>query len=107
MTNPTSTAIEVAPGSGLTITGHRPLGITVADKTNQRRTEVCNSGGEHLEGFRDLTGPPSNLYAADGLLPPGESVQLWAFFAAPPADVTAVDVEIGGLGTVQTAPITS
>jgi outer membrane protein OmpA-like peptidoglycan-associated protein len=106
LTNPTSTAIEVATDSGLTNPGHRPLGITVADRTNQRRAEVCNSGGEHLEGFRDLTGPPSNLYTPTGRLPAGASVQLWAFYPAPPADVTSVDVEIGGLGKVETTPIT-
>lgn len=107
LTNPTSTEIVVEPGSGLTVTGHRPLGITVADRTNQRRAEVCNSGGEHLEGFRDLTGPPSNTYAPTGSLPPGASVQLWAFYPAPPADVTSIDVEIGGLGKVESATITS
>jgi hypothetical protein len=107
LTNPTSTAIEVAPGSGLTRSGHRPLGITVADRTNERRAQVCNSGSEHLEGFRDLAGPPSNSYAPTGLLPSGASVQLWAFYPAPPADVTSIDVEIGGLGKVVPATITN
>jgi outer membrane protein OmpA-like peptidoglycan-associated protein len=106
LTNPTSSAIAVEPGSGLTESFHRPLGITVADKTNQRRVEVCNSGGEQLEGFRDLAGPPSNLYTPAGSLPPGASVQLWGFYTAPPAEVTTVDVEIGGLGKVESTPIT-
>jgi outer membrane protein OmpA-like peptidoglycan-associated protein len=109
LTNPTSKTIEVGPGSGLTDVNHRPLGITVADKTTQRRAEVCrNSGGELLEGFSHLSGPPSNDYAPDSSneLPAGESVQLWAFYSAPPADVTTVDVEIGGLGKVETATIT-
>jgi outer membrane protein OmpA-like peptidoglycan-associated protein len=105
LTNPTSAGIEVATDSGLTNPGHRPLGITVADRTNQRRANVCNSGSEHLEGFRDLTGPPSNVYAPTGLLPAGASVQLWAFYPAPPADVTSIDVEIGGLGKVEPATI--
>jgi hypothetical protein len=33
-------------------------------------------------------------------------VDLWAFYPAPPADVTTVEVEIGGLGVVEAAPIT-
>jgi outer membrane protein OmpA-like peptidoglycan-associated protein len=110
LTNPTSTAIEVGPGSGLTDVNHRPLGISLADKTTQHRAEVCrNSDGESLEGFAHLSGPPSNDYAPDtsNELPPGESVHLWAFYTAPPADVTTVDVEIGGLGTVEPTPITS
>jgi len=106
LTNPTSTAIEVGPGGGLTETSDRPIGIILADKTHQRRSEVCNSGTELLEGFRLLSGPPSGDYAPTGSLPPGASVQLWGFYAAPPADVTTVDVEIGGLGKVETTPIT-
>jgi outer membrane protein OmpA-like peptidoglycan-associated protein len=108
LTNPTSTAIEVGPGSGLTGSGHRPLGITLADRTSQRRAEVCNSGSERLEGFRDLSGPPSSAYAPSGTwLEPGASVQLWGFYAAPPPEVTTVDVEIGGMGTVHPTPITN
>jgi outer membrane protein OmpA-like peptidoglycan-associated protein len=109
LTNPTATVIEVEPGSGLTETGDRPIGITVADGTHQRRAEVCNSGSELLEGFRSLTGPTSTDYAPTGKysLPPGASVQLWGFYAAPPADVTTVDVEIGGLGKVEPTPITN
>jgi hypothetical protein len=54
-----------------------------------------------------LAGPPSGDYATTGTLPPSASVQLWAFFTAPPADVTTVDVEIGGLGAVEPTSITS
>jgi outer membrane protein OmpA-like peptidoglycan-associated protein len=109
LTNPTSTAIEIGLGSGLTEDNHRPIGITVANKTTQRRTEVCNSGTEQLEGFRLLDGPPSDYYTptSPNSLPPGASVKLWGFYAAPPADVTPVDVEIGGLGMVEPTPITS
>jgi outer membrane protein OmpA-like peptidoglycan-associated protein len=108
VTNPTSTVIEVDTDSGLTNPGHRPIGITVADTTRMMRATVCSTGSEHLEGFSILTGPPSNVYAPSGAsLLPGESVQLWGFYAAPPADVTTVDVEIGGLGTVEPTPITS
>jgi outer membrane protein OmpA-like peptidoglycan-associated protein len=109
LTNPTSTEIAVDPGSGLTETFDRPLGMTLADRTRQRRMEVCNTGSELLEGFRDLAGPPSAEYAPTDSygLPPGASVKLWGFYAAPPADVTTVDVEIGGLGKVEPTPITS
>jgi hypothetical protein len=107
LTNPTTTAIEVDTDSGLTNPGFRPIGITVADKTRQMRSTVCTTGPE-VEGFSILTGPPSNVYTPSGAsLLPGESVQLWGFNAAPPADVTTVDVEIGGLGTVEPTPITS
>jgi len=109
LTNPTSSEIEVDPASGLTDKGDRPIGITVADRATQRRAEVCNTGSERLAGFRSLAGPPSTVYAPTGSysLPPGASVQLWGFYAAPPADVTTVDVEIGGLGNVEPTPITN
>ncbi len=109
LTNPTSTVIEVEPGSGLTDKGDRPIGITLADRTTQRRAQACTTGTERLEGFRTLTGPPSTDYAPTGKysLPPGASVQLWGFYAAPPAEVTTVEVEIGGLGKVEPSPITS
>ena len=108
LTNPTSTAIEVPQDSGLTNPIDRPTGITVADRTRMLRSSVCTTGGELLEGFSILAGPPSGQFEATGshLLMPGESVQLWGFYAAPPADVTTVDVEIGGLAMVAPTPIT-
>lgn len=109
VTNPTSAVIEVDPDSGLTDTNDRPNGITLADKTSQRRAEVCHGPTELLEGFMFLNGPPSTHYVptASRSLPPGASVKFWGFYAAPPADVTTVDVEIGGLGKVEPTPITS
>jgi outer membrane protein OmpA-like peptidoglycan-associated protein len=108
LTNPTTTAIEVDTDSGLTNPGFRPIGITVADTTRMMRSTVCTTGGEALEGFSILTGPPSNEFTPSGSsLPAGESVQVWGFYAAPPTDVTTVDVEIGGLGKVEPTPITN
>ena len=49
---------------------------------------------------------PNSSATGSHLLMPGESVQLWGFYAAPPADVTTVDVEIGGLAMVAPTPIT-
>jgi outer membrane protein OmpA-like peptidoglycan-associated protein len=108
VTNPTSTAVEVPQESGLTNPIDRPTGITVADRTRMLRSNVCITGGELLEGFSILAGPPTGQLESTGdhLLLPGESVQLWGFYAAPPADVTTVDVEIGGLGAVLPTPIT-
>jgi outer membrane protein OmpA-like peptidoglycan-associated protein len=109
LTNPTSAPIEVGPGSGITDVNHRPVGISIADRTNRLRANVCRSSeGESLEGFSSHSGPPSNEYEPEtaNSLPPGQSVQLWGFYAAPPADVTSVDVEIGGLAAVVPTPIT-
>lgn len=107
LTNPTSVAIEVPRESGLTNPVDRPIGITVADNTRMLRSDVCTTGGELLEGFSILAGPPSGQFESTGshVLLPGASVQLWGFYAAPPADVTTVDVEIGGLGMVAPTPI--
>jgi outer membrane protein OmpA-like peptidoglycan-associated protein len=109
LTNPTSSAIKVDPGSGINGRIEWPLGITLADRTSQRRLVVCNAGGRRLAGFNFLAGPPSSHYTPHDLwtLPPGASVQLWGFYAAPPADVTTVEVEIGGLGKVEPTQITS
>ena len=108
LSNPTSAAIEVPQDSGLTNPIDRPTGITVADRTRMMRSTVCTTGGELLEGFSILAGPPTGRFEAtvSHLLLPGESVQLWGFYAAPPADVTTVDVEIGGLAMVAPTPIT-
>jgi outer membrane protein OmpA-like peptidoglycan-associated protein len=108
LTNPTSTAIEVPQDSGLTDPIDRATGITVADGVRMLRSSVCTTGGELLEGFSILAGPPSGQFESTGshLLLPGESVHLWGFYAAPPADVTTVDVEIGGLAMVAPTPIT-
>jgi outer membrane protein OmpA-like peptidoglycan-associated protein len=109
LTNPTSSAIEVPQDSGLTDPVDRPIWIGLADRTNQRRLEVCTTNGEQLEGFSILAGPPSGQFERTGShsLLPGASVQLWGFYTAPPADVTTIDVEIGGLGKVEPTPITS
>jgi outer membrane protein OmpA-like peptidoglycan-associated protein len=108
LSNPTSVAIEVPQDSGLTNPIDRSTGITVADRTGMLRSSVCTTGGELLEGFSILAGPPTGQFESTGshLLLPGESVQLWGFYAAPPADVTTVDVEIGGLGLAAPTPIT-
>jgi hypothetical protein len=84
-------------------------GITVADRSRMLRSSVCTTGGELLEGFSILAGPPTGQLEATGshLLLAGESVQLWGFYAAPPADVTTVDVEIGGVAMAEPTPITS
>ena len=79
-------ATEVPQDSGLTNPIDRPIGITVADRTRMLRSNVCTTGGELLEGFSILEGPPSGQFEATGshLLMPGESVQLWGFFAGAP-----------------------
>jgi hypothetical protein len=39
------------------------------------------------------------------MLPAGAAVTFWAFYLAPPAETTTMDLEIGGFGTVQPSPI--
>jgi hypothetical protein len=38
-------------------------------------------------------------------VPPGASVTFWGFFAPPAADVTNVDVEVGGFGMTEPTPV--
>ena len=45
VTNPTGQAIELAPGSGLTPDQADPIGLTLADRTDQLRQQPCQTSG--------------------------------------------------------------
>ncbi len=110
ITNPTSTAIEV-PQEQRPVQPRRPsrsaspwpTGPTSAGPRCAPPAVSCSKASASWPGLRSSQFEPTG----DHLLLPGESVQLWGFYAAPPADVTTVDVEIGGLGKSEPTPITS
>jgi outer membrane protein OmpA-like peptidoglycan-associated protein len=109
VTNPTSQAIELGPGSGLTPTQGDPLGLTLADRTAQLRQQPCQmSVGRSGAGFAYLA-DPSTEYALSGSnsVPAGATVTFSAFYAAPAAEVRSVDVEIGGFGETVPTPVPS
>lgn len=109
VTNPTGQAIGLGPGSGLTPTQGDPLGLTLADRTAQLRQQPCQmSVGRSGAGFAYLA-DPSTEYALSGSnsVPPGATVTLYAFYAAPAAEVRNVDVEIGGFGQTVPTPVPS
>lgn len=105
VTNPTGQAVELAPGSGLTPQQADPIGLTVADRTDQLRQRPCHTSGRSL-GFYYLANATGN-YAPDdsSSVPAGASVTFYGFYAPPAAGVTSVDVEIGGFGETVPTPI--
>jgi len=107
VSNPTGQAIELAPGSGLTPQQADPIGLTIADRTDQLRQRPCHTSGRDI-GFYYLANPTSN-YALDdsSSVPGGATVTFYGFYAPPAAGVTSVDVEVGGFGETVPTPIPS
>lgn len=103
--NPTSTAIELGPGSGLTPRQGEPEGLTLADRTNQRRHELCHIPSRRI-GFYYLANPSSDYEpTTGGSVPAGAEVVFWGIYSAPAAGVTSMDVEVGGFGTTAPTPL--
>lgn len=105
VTNPTGQAIELSSGSGLTPVAFDPIGLTLADRTDQLRQRPCHTSGRDL-GYYYLANP-TNAYSLDdtGVVPPRTTVTFYALYAPPAAGVTSVDVEIGGFGETVPTPI--
>ena len=105
VTNPTGQAVELAPGSGLTPTQADPIGLTLADRTDQLRQKPCRTSGRGL-GFYYLANPTSDYsLEGSGSVPPGATVTFYAFYAPPAAGVASVDMELGGFGETVPTPV--
>ena len=102
--NPTLVPIEFPLNNGLTGIRSAPEGVTLADRTAQRRYESCHA---YRTGDRQSIGNTGNTYSpiSRDMLPAGAEATFWALYLAPPPKTTAVDVEINGFGTVQPLPI--
>jgi outer membrane protein OmpA-like peptidoglycan-associated protein len=107
VTNPTSAAITLGPGSGLTERDSEPVGVTLVDRKAQRRHSACRTPSRDYAFF--YLGSPGNDYAPDtaSSVPPGAEVTFWAFYANPTVPVTSLDVELGGFGTTAPAQLAS
>lgn len=105
VSNPTTAAIPLEAGSGLIPDRSEPLGITLADRTTQRRHQLCRVPSRQYAFFR--LGNPGNEYSLDssGSVPAGAEVTFWAFFAPPATGVRTVDVELGGFGRAVATPV--
>lgn len=105
VTNPTAQAVALAPGSGLTPQQADPIGLTVADRTDQLRQRPCHTSGRDL-GFYYLANPTGNYALEDSSsVPAGATVTFYGFYAPPAAGVTSVDVEVGGFGETIPTPL--
>ena len=72
VTNPTGQAIELGPGSGLTPNQGDPLGLTLADRTDQLRQQPCQMSVGPERGRVRLPGQPEHRVRARRLqLRPG------------------------------------
>lgn len=70
-------------------------GVTLVDEQNEKRHEPARFGRNCL--------CTNNL--DDIQVGPGQTLYMTASYAAPPKDVTTMDVSIGKLGTVKNVPI--
>ena len=77
-------------------TGDAADGLQLVDGKNAKLYLVASDGQGRCLCSRNL----SNLF-----LDYGNPVPLSASFAAPPADITAVQVRIPGFGTVKNVPV--
>jgi hypothetical protein len=107
VTNPTSSAITLGPGSGLTQNDSEPVGVTLVDRKAQRRHSACHTTSRQYAFF--YLGNPGNDYGpgSASAVPPGAQVTFWAFYATPAVPVTSLDVEVGGFGTTSPAQLAS
>jgi OmpA family len=105
--NPTGQGIELAQGSGLTPVAAEPIGITLADRTDQFRQRPCHLPGRELLLY--YLANPSIEFSVDdsGVVPAGAEITFWGFYAPPAAGVSSVDIEIGGFGKTVPTPVPS
>ncbi|MPZ17672.1 MAG: OmpA family protein [Luteitalea sp.] len=106
VTNPTSAPLELTFGSGLMPSiSQAPEGLTLADKTTQRRHSICHApeAGMYLHYLGNFVGvyEPSD----SSVVPGGADVVFWGLYPAPPTEVTSMDLEIGGFGKVVSAQV--
>ncbi|MPY90066.1 MAG: OmpA family protein [Luteitalea sp.] len=106
VTNPTSAPLELTHGSGLIPSiSTTPEGLTLADKTTQRRHSICHApeAGMYLHYLGNFVGvyEPSD----SSVVPGGADVVFWGLYPAPPIEVTSMELEIGGFGKVVPAQV--
>ena len=106
VTNPTGQDVELGAGGGLTPDGGgEPIGLTLADRTDQLRNQPCHIPSRAV-GFFHLASTRNNFATGDsGVLPAGATVTFYAFYASPATGVTSVDVEVGGFGETVPTPV--
>jgi len=105
--NPTGQGIELARGSGLTPVQAEPIGITLADRTDQFRQRPCRLPGREFLLYY-LANPSIDFSVDDsGIVPAGAEITFWGFYAPPAAGVSSVDIEIGGFGKTVPTPVPS
>jgi outer membrane protein OmpA-like peptidoglycan-associated protein len=102
--NPTAQAVDLPPDSGLLTGKQAPEGLTVVDVETRRRHQVCRWYGASPTIFHAGN---QTLYYEDrpSRVPAGSDVTFWALYAAPPAGIDTLDVEIGGFGQVVSSPL--
>jgi outer membrane protein OmpA-like peptidoglycan-associated protein len=106
VSNPTSDAVNVPTDSGLLTGKQAPEGLTLVDTAHQRRHRLCQWREVSPTIFH--AGNQATYYESrPNRLPPGADVTFWALYAAPPAQVTQLDVEIGGFDQVVPSPVTA
>ncbi|MBQ0982874.1 hypothetical protein, partial [Micromonospora sp. M61] len=78
-------------------------GVTLVDRKNRKRHLVARAGDSDAKPGQVTYLASSGL--ASVFVTPGQSVDLYAMFGAPPDDVTAVDVVIPRVPVFENVPL--
>ncbi|WP_232666900.1 OmpA family protein [Pseudonocardia sp. TRM90224] len=107
VSNPTSEDLELALEVQPDTTGAITEGLlSVVDTKNQRRGGLCSFIEPRYWQYAGNPGTAFGPSSKQGTVPAGAEVTVWGIIPAPPADVTSVDVEVGGFVKAIPAEVT-
>ncbi|MBE1487583.1 hypothetical protein [Plantactinospora soyae] len=84
------------------IPGHTLAGVSLVDRKNRKQYLVARTAGA---GAKDQDRYLASLQLANVFVQPGQSVNLYASFGAPPDDVQAVDVVVPNVPVFANVPL--
>jgi hypothetical protein len=87
--------------------GHTLAGVSLVDRKNRKQYLVARTGGDAADGAgaNNQDRYLASLQLASVFVQPGQSVNLYATFGAPPDDVRAVDVVVPSVPVFDSVPL--
>lgn len=87
--------------------GHTMAGVSLVDRKNRKQYLVARTPGDGAggAGSNDQDRYLASLQLASVFVQPGQSVNLYATFGAPPDDVRAVDVVVPSVPVFDNVPL--
>lgn len=85
--------------------GHTLAGVSLIDRKNRKQYLVARTAGDAADGANDQDRYLASLQLASVFVQPGQSVNLYATFGAPPDDVRVVDVVVPSVPVFGNVPL--